>query len=250
VTFQGNIDQLTGREVVGSDGDRIGEVGQVFVLDGTDEPTWITVRTGLFGMHESFIPVAEATERGDALVVPYAKAFVKDAPRIDDASELSIEQEAELYRYYGVEPPLQQQAAIGGREASGRHDDGDREEDRGVSGHLQRADERHSGDADDAGPSTAHADRTPYGGGHDAGSADSSGSGSDDERGVRSGGGDSAGSDGPDGSSTGAASAGSAGGPRLRRRIVTEMQTIQVPVQREEIVVEGDGIEPDGDERR
>lgn len=31
---------------------------------------------------------------------------------------------------------------------------------------------------------------------------------------------------------------------------MTEMQTIQVPVQREEIVVEGDGIEPDGDDRR
>ena len=88
MTFQGNIDRLVGREVVGSDGERIGDVGQVFVLEGTDEPTWITVRTGLFGMHESFIPVAGATERGDGLVVPFEKSFVKDAPRIDDASEL------------------------------------------------------------------------------------------------------------------------------------------------------------------
>jgi sporulation protein YlmC with PRC-barrel domain len=228
VTFQGNIDQLAGREVVGSDGHRIGDVGQVFVLEGTDEPTWITVRTGLFGMHESFIPVEGATERGDELVVPFEKAFVKDAPRIDDASELTVEQEAELYRYYGVEPPLQQQAAAREHQhdARDRHDEDDA---RGLGGHLRRAYERHSGDADDSGPSTAHAERTPYGGGHDAGSAESSGSGSDDERGVRG--------RGP-------------GGPRLRRRIVTEMQTIQVPVQREEIVVEGDGIEPDGDDRR
>ncbi|ERG64751.1 hypothetical protein L332_09865 [Agrococcus pavilionensis RW1] len=235
MTFQGNIDRLVGREVVGSDGERIGDVGQVFVLEGTDEPTWITVRTGLFGMHESFIPVAGATERGDGLVVPFEKSFVKDAPRIDDASELSVEQEAELYRYYGVEPPMQQRAVIGEheRDARDRHDE---DRDRGVGGHLQRTDERHSGDADDSGPSTAHADRTPYGGGHDAGSADSSGSGSDDERGVRGRGSDDA--------------QPSAGGPRLRRRIVTEMQTIQVPVQREEIVVEGDGIEPDGDDRR
>ncbi|WP_051222908.1 PRC-barrel domain-containing protein [Agrococcus lahaulensis] len=235
MTFQGNIDRLVGREVVGSDGERIGDVGQVFVLEGTDEPTWITVRTGLFGMHESFIPVAGATERGDGLVVPFEKSFVKDAPRIDDASELSVEQEAELYRYYGVEPPMQQRAVIGEheRDARDRHDE---DRDRGVGGHLQHTDERHPGDADDSGPSTAHADRTPYGGGHDAGSADSSGSGSDDERGVRGRGSDDA--------------QPSAGGPRLRRRIVTEMQTIQVPVQREEIVVEGDGIEPDGDDRR
>ncbi|WP_425844646.1 PRC-barrel domain-containing protein [Agrococcus sp. TSP3-2-1] len=244
MTFQGSIDEIVGREVVGSDGQRIGDVGQVFVLDGTDEPTWITVKTGLFGLHESFIPVADATERGDRIVVPFEKAFVKDAPRIDDASELSVEQEAELYRYYGVEPPLQQRAAVGdhGQRAHGHHDD---DRDRAVGGHLQRADERHSGDADDTGPSTAHADRTPYGGGHDAGSADASGSGSDDERGVRG-----RGADDDHDASRGATSASGSGGPRLRRRIVTEMQTIQVPVQREEIVVEGDGIEPDGDDRR
>ncbi|WP_369010425.1 DUF2382 domain-containing protein [Agrococcus sp. HG114] len=36
----------------------------------------------------------------------------------------------------------------------------------------------------------------------------------------------------------------------MRRRIVTEMQTIQVPVQREEIVVEDDGVDIVDDDRR
>ena len=64
MTFQGNIDALPGREVYGTDGRRIGKVGQVFVLEGTDDPTWMTVHTGLFGTHESFVPVAEADRNG------------------------------------------------------------------------------------------------------------------------------------------------------------------------------------------
>ncbi|MCR8670807.1 PRC-barrel domain-containing protein, partial [Agrococcus sp. HG114] len=187
VTFQGNIDQLPGRDVYGSDGHRIGTVGQVFVMEGTDEPTWVTVQTGLFGLHESFVPVADATMRGDDLTVPYDKAFVKDAPRIDEASELTVDQEAELYRYYGVQPPLQQHhgdrdGSLGDRDRSwddrdrsyGDHDRDrhDRLDDRGeVAGHLQGDSARHSGDADDAGRTSAHAPGTPYGGGHDAGSA-------------------------------------------------------------------------------
>ncbi len=123
MTFQGNIDALPGREVFGSDGRRIGKVGQVFVLEGTDDPTWMTVHTGLFGTHESFVPVAEATERGDELLVPYEKSFVHDAPRIDDASELTVEHEAELYRYYGVQPPMQHGSDAGAQAQRGHRDD-------------------------------------------------------------------------------------------------------------------------------
>ena len=56
-------DQL--RNVVGAtaydrDGDKIGKVGQVYYDDATDQPTWVTVNTGFFGTHESFVPVSGA----------------------------------------------------------------------------------------------------------------------------------------------------------------------------------------------
>jgi hypothetical protein len=42
------------------------------------------VRAGLFGTKESFVPLAEARVSGDRISVQYDKAFVKDAPNIDE----------------------------------------------------------------------------------------------------------------------------------------------------------------------
>jgi uncharacterized protein (TIGR02271 family) len=70
----------------------------------------VTVKTGLFGTKETFVPIREADLTGDGLRVPVSKAQVKDAPKIDTDGHLSPQEEEELYRYYGV----------GG---SGRHSD-------------------------------------------------------------------------------------------------------------------------------
>ncbi|SFB37349.1 DUF2382 domain-containing protein [Cellulomonas marina] len=92
----------SGATVVGSDGDKIGKLGQVFLDDQTGEPQWITVSTGFFGTSESFIPLDQATVRGDQIVVPFDKDKVKGAPRIDADGHLSEAEEDELYTYYGV----------------------------------------------------------------------------------------------------------------------------------------------------
>src|ERR1700712_5269344 len=97
-----NIGALQGAKVVGTDGDKIGTVGQVY-LDGQDgHPSWVTVSTGLFGTSESFIPIDQATFDGENVTVPYEKAFVKDAPRVDNDGSLSPDEEQQLYRYYGT----------------------------------------------------------------------------------------------------------------------------------------------------
>lgn len=93
---------LAGGTVVTEDGEKIGKVGQVFVDDRTGEPDWVTVKTGLFGTGESFVPLAEADVQGDEIRVPFDKDRVKGAPRVDDAGgHLSHEEEDALYRYYG-----------------------------------------------------------------------------------------------------------------------------------------------------
>ncbi|HXH81025.1 PRC and DUF2382 domain-containing protein [Nocardioides sp.] len=92
-----------GGNVVDNDGSKIGSIGQVYLDDQTGQPEWVTVKTGMFGGGESFVPLREAEVTGDDLRVPYSKDKVKDAPRIEDAdSHLSETEEAELYRYYGV----------------------------------------------------------------------------------------------------------------------------------------------------
>jgi uncharacterized protein (TIGR02271 family) len=90
--------------VVGTDGDKIGKVSQVFLDDQTGNPEWVTVSTGLFGTAESFVPLNQASVRGDEIVVPYDKSTVKGAPRVaDENGHLSETEEAELYRYYGLD---------------------------------------------------------------------------------------------------------------------------------------------------
>lgn len=97
-----NLQSLIGATVIDSDGDKIGTVGQIYLDVDTDAPKWASVNTGLFGMSESFVPVDQADESGDGIRVPYQKAFVKDAPRVDVDGSLSEADEAELYRYYGT----------------------------------------------------------------------------------------------------------------------------------------------------
>jgi uncharacterized protein (TIGR02271 family) len=94
------ISGVSGRNVLGSGGEKIGTATQVYADDQTGQPEWVTVRTGLFGLKETFIPLADATVSGDELTVPYTKAFVKEAPNVDEDGHLSPDQERELYAYY------------------------------------------------------------------------------------------------------------------------------------------------------
>ncbi|TCL77940.1 MULTISPECIES: PRC and DUF2382 domain-containing protein [unclassified Rathayibacter] len=96
-----NINDLIGADVRGTDDSKIGTVGQIYIADDSQTPTWVTIRTGLFGSGESFAPLEDATFEGGVLRVGYEKAFVKDAPRVDDDGALSADEEQTLYNYYG-----------------------------------------------------------------------------------------------------------------------------------------------------
>ena len=92
----------SGGDVRTTSGDKIGSIGQIYVDLSTGEPSWVTVRTGLFGMSESFVPLEGATDNGKDIMVNYDKDTVKDAPRIDADRDLSPEEEETLYAHYGM----------------------------------------------------------------------------------------------------------------------------------------------------
>ncbi|WP_380168889.1 YsnF/AvaK domain-containing protein [Jannaschia sp. R86511] len=127
-----------GGTVLGRDGDKIGGAGQVFLDDQTGAPEWVTVKTGLFGGSESFVPLAEASVTGSDITVPYDKATVKDAPRMDADGHLSPQQEDELYRYYGM--AYSEQASDSGLPAGGRQDQDLYDQDRSDQGRDDRRD--------------------------------------------------------------------------------------------------------------
>jgi uncharacterized protein (TIGR02271 family) len=96
---------LVGATVTDGDGDKIGKVGQVYVDPTTGQPNWATVRTGLFGTSETFVPLQEAEQDGEDIRVPYTKDFVKDAPRVDADGSIEAAEEDSLYSYYHGEHP-------------------------------------------------------------------------------------------------------------------------------------------------
>ncbi|WIX77823.1 PRC and DUF2382 domain-containing protein [Amycolatopsis carbonis] len=107
--------QLMDSAVVDPDGNKIGKVGNVYLADATREPEWITVKTGLFGSKESFVPLSGANVDNDGIHVNVAKDQVSEAPRIDADGHLSSTESADLYRHYGLPMPRTAPDANAGR---------------------------------------------------------------------------------------------------------------------------------------
>jgi uncharacterized protein (TIGR02271 family) len=93
--------ELMGKTVYSGEGEKIGKAGQVFLDDRTGRPEFLTVNTGLFGTSESFVPLQGASFNGEDVTVPYSKAQIKDAPRIDlDGDHLDQADEDRLFAHY------------------------------------------------------------------------------------------------------------------------------------------------------
>jgi uncharacterized protein (TIGR02271 family) len=111
--------QLHDRTVLDQEGTKIGKVADIFLDNDTDRPEWLLVHTGLFGMRETFVPMAAIQPRGDDLVVAYDKAFVKDAPNVGSDDELSEADEQKLAEYYSLEYSKQQSSSGSPRGSAG-----------------------------------------------------------------------------------------------------------------------------------
>ena len=94
------LGQLAGKHVKGPDGENIGKIADVYESTDGGGGTFATVTTGLFGGGSSFFPLDAAELRGDDVVVPYSKSFIKDAPRVENDEELTAPEEQRLFEYY------------------------------------------------------------------------------------------------------------------------------------------------------
>ncbi len=120
-THHVDVRSLIGRKIVDRTGEKVGSVSQVYLDDASGEPEWVTVRAGLLGGKETFLPLAGSELAGEDLRVPVTKERVKNAPSVDADEHLSPEQEGELYRYYGLGGPQRGTAETqpAGREEAG-----------------------------------------------------------------------------------------------------------------------------------
>jgi hypothetical protein len=117
----GRLREVVGKTLLGRSGVRIGRVTQVY--EGTGgEGTFATVKTGLFGNHSSFVPLADAELHGDNVHVPYPKELIDGAPRVADEQELGPAEEDRLFAHYGLTGAAPAAAPAAGRPRATAHD--------------------------------------------------------------------------------------------------------------------------------
>jgi uncharacterized protein (TIGR02271 family) len=191
-----------GRTMVDPAGDKLGTIDAIYLDDETGQPEWALVYSGLFTAKTTFVPLAQAQDTGDSVQVPYDKQQVIDAPTMEADGSLSQDEEAELYRHYGLD--YSEHRSDSGLPAAGTGQGADpRDRDRdGVSDDVQDT----AVGRDTSGPATDQAMTR-----------------SEEELQV------------------GTETRGR-GRARLRKHVVTEQQTVTVPVQREEVRVEREPI--------
>jgi uncharacterized protein (TIGR02271 family) len=115
-------EELDGANVVDAEGNKVGAVQKVYRDDNTGDPEWVTVRTGLFGTKETFVPLAGATRTDNGLRVPHSKDLIKDAPQIDVDGHLDRSEEGTLYQHYGLTGPNDSaRTTSNGLGTTGRH---------------------------------------------------------------------------------------------------------------------------------
>jgi len=97
------VQNWQGRTMVDPAGDKLGTIDAIYLDDETGQPEWATVTSGLFTAKAAFVPLAQAQDMGDSVQVPYDKQQVIDAPSPQADGQLSQDEEAELYRHYGLD---------------------------------------------------------------------------------------------------------------------------------------------------
>lgn len=95
---------LQGARVVGSDGEWIGRVEQIWVDNVNHLPEWAEVSTGRLGGSSRYVPLRAADLGDGEIVVNYTKDEVDSAPAFEPTAGGRDAFEA-LYRHYGQPLP-------------------------------------------------------------------------------------------------------------------------------------------------
>ena len=217
-------DRFAGYEVYDQAGEKIGRVDDLFV-DENDHPEYIGVKMGFLGTGSTLIPADIATLDGDRgfVEVSRQKSVVKAGPAFDDDREVTPEYEEQVRSYYGLE---------GTQEAS--------EKQGGYGAHYGDSEGEHPGEV---GPGMMMGDTESgefRGHGREQEGLRQSGSDLEDEDELRV------------KRSEEELRAGTrerdAGALKVRKRVVTERERMEVPTRREEVTVDRVPVEGEATE--
>ena len=98
-----DVPNWRGRDVIDESGHAVGVITDLYVDHVTGRPEWAAVKSGLFSHKVTLVPLSQAAAHGLRVQVPYDQRHIHDAPHMDPDGELTVDEEANLYRHYGLE---------------------------------------------------------------------------------------------------------------------------------------------------
>ena len=96
------IEDLANATAVDANGEKVGDVQDVYVNDTTGQPDFVSVNHGLFGGGNSIVPLRGHTLRDGELHLAFPKDRIEDAPDLDENGHLTTEDQEAFYRHYGL----------------------------------------------------------------------------------------------------------------------------------------------------
>ena len=103
MTDSNRIEDLANATAYDVDGDKIGGVQDVYINDTTGQPDFVSVSHGLFGTGDSIVPLRGHSLKDGELHLAFSKDRIKDAPDLDENGHLTNADQEAFYRHYGLE---------------------------------------------------------------------------------------------------------------------------------------------------
>ena len=102
MTNLNRIEDLANATAYDVNGDKVGSVQDVYVNDTSGQPDFISVNHGLFGTGTSIVPLRGHRLRDGDLHLAFPKDRIEDAPDLDDNGHLTTNDQDALYRHYAL----------------------------------------------------------------------------------------------------------------------------------------------------
>ena len=96
----GDYGEWPGRDVLDSDGERLGGVREIYLDRETGRPEWVLV--DVEGDDDRFVPLADAAVEASTIRVAHSADEIRKAPGIGSEPRIDQSEERRLYEHYGL----------------------------------------------------------------------------------------------------------------------------------------------------
>lgn len=103
-----------GETVLDREGEKVGKIEEIFLVEETGRPEWALVKIGRLKGHTTLVPLTRARPSEKGVAVHVAKDKISEAPEVPADAEPSEQQVNAVYRHYGIEIPTSSQSESNG----------------------------------------------------------------------------------------------------------------------------------------